>query len=72
MCRKYVKTFNILTKTNCKYMFSQKRNTEFDIIKLQTLKVLPIRVCFKIFVILNVSNQTMIKRENKRDLRAYS
>lgn len=72
MCRKYDKTFNILTKTNRKYIFRQKRNTEFDIIKLQTLKVLPIRVCFKIFVILNVSNQTMIKRENKRDLRAYS
>lgn len=53
-------------------MFRRKRNTEFDIIKLQTLKVLPVRVYFKLFAILSVLNQTILmKRENKRDLRAY-
>lgn len=46
-------------------MCSKKKNRRS--LNYKTLKVLLAKVFYKVFAILNVSNQTIIKRENKRD-----
>lgn len=52
-------------------MFRQKKYNFLTSLNYKVLKILPVRISHKLFSILNVSNQTVIKRENKQSLQAY-